>query len=94
MDKEMEILEYLQEFHKSEGNAVSAGELSILFNLSKRGLRAVVTALRKGCYPICSSNYGYWYSKEPEDIRKTVSRLEEQVKNMELAVTELKKAIE
>ena len=30
MDKEMEILEYLQEFHKSEGNAVSAGELSIL----------------------------------------------------------------
>ena len=94
MDKEMEILEYLQEFHKSEGNAVSAGELSILFNLSKRGLRAVVTALRKGYYPICSSNYGYWYSKEPEDIRKTVSRLEAQVKNMELAVTGLKKAIE
>lgn len=93
MDKEMEILEYLQEFHTSEGNAVSAGELSILFNLSKRGLRTVVTALRKECYPICSSNYGYWYSKEPEDIRKTVARLEAQVRNMELAVTGLKKAV-
>ncbi len=91
MNKKVEILEYLQEFHTSENNAVSAGELSILFNLSKRGLRAVVTTLRKEHYPVCSSNCGYWYSKDSEDIRKTIARLEAQVSKMDLAIAGLEK---
>lgn len=88
------IVEYLQEFHNSEVRAVSAGELSTLFNITKRGLRAVVTELRKEHYPVCSSNHGYWYSEDPKDIQKTVARLEAQVINMEKAVKGLNKILQ
>lgn len=89
-DKSKEIQEYLQEFHKSEGKAVSAGDLATLFNLTKRSLRSVITELRKEHYPICSSNYGYWYSTDQEDIDKTVRRLETQADNMNRAVEGLR----
>lgn len=89
-----EIVEYLQDFHKSENKAVSAGDLATLFNLTKRSLRTVVTDLRKESYPICSSNSGYWYSVNPEDIEKTARRLEAQAENMEKAVNGLRRSTE
>lgn len=90
MDKCYELLEYLQDHHATELRAVGARELSTLFNTTQRGLRAMVTELRKQGNPVCSSNHGYWYSEDPEDIGKTVARLEAQVDKMEQAVNGLK----
>lgn len=42
---------------------------------------------------VCSSSYGYWYSTDPEDIEKTVRRLEGQVKNMNISIAGLKKVL-
>lgn len=92
MEKSNEILEFLQSYHNAECKAVGAGELATLFNTNKRGLRLIVTALRKEGKPICSSNYGYWYSDEAEDIDKTIARLEAQADNMIKAVAGLRKA--
>lgn len=44
--------------------------------------------------PICSSNNGYWYSNDPEDLDRTIKRLSEQVKNMSRAVDGLYRAKE
>ena len=90
MDKGNDLLEYLQDHHTEEINAVGARELSILFNATQRGIRALVTDLRKEGYPVCSSNSGYWYSEDPEDIEKTVARMEAQMDKMEQAVAGLK----
>lgn len=38
MDKGNDLLEYLQDHHTEEINAVSARELSTLFNITQRGL--------------------------------------------------------
>lgn len=92
MSKGIELLDYLREFHSSKESAISAGELSTLFKTTKRGIRTVVTELRKNSYPICSGNEGYWYSTDPEDIQSTVSRLEAQADNMIRAVKGLKQA--
>ena len=90
MDKGNDLLEYLQDHHTEEINAVGARELSTLFNITQRGLRSLVTELRKEGYPVCSSNSGYWYSEDEEDIRKTVDRMEAQMEKMEQAVAGLK----
>lgn len=90
MEKSTDLIEYLQENHTEELNAVGARELSTLFNITQRGLRTLVTELRKEGYPVCSSNSGYWYSEDEEDIRKTVARMEAQMEKMEQAVTGLK----
>lgn len=90
MEKSTDLIEYLQENHTEENKAVGARELSILFNTTQRGIRALVTELRKEGYPVCSSNSGYWYSEDPEDIEKTVARMEAQMDKMEQAVAGLK----
>lgn len=92
MSKGNEILNYLMDHHRSKEKAVSAVELSSMFNTTKRGIRSAVTELRKSGYPICSGNEGYWYSTEPDDLQATISRLEAQVDNMIRAVRGLKQA--
>lgn len=85
-----DIAEYLQEFHKTESTAIKARELCVLFNLTGKQLRNVVSRLRQDGDAVCSSSYGYWYSRDPEDIEKTVRRLEGQVKNMNISIAGLK----
>lgn len=90
-DIHKDIKDHLKQFNQSESTAISAGDLGELYNLTKRGVRAVVTVLRQEGYPICSSNAGYWYSTDPEDIEKTAKRLEAQAINMSKAVDGLRK---
>lgn len=39
-------------------------------------VRAVVNALRREGYPICSNKDGYWLSDKPEEIMETIHSLE------------------
>ena len=90
-----DIAEYLEEYHCTEEKAVKSRELCLIFNLSDhKHLRNIVSNLRQDGVPICSSTYGYWYSKDPADVEKTLRRLEGQVKNMNISIMGLRKALE
>ena len=43
-----DIVEYLKEFHTSEGKAVKARELCVLFNVHEKQLRNIVSDLKIG----------------------------------------------
>ena len=88
-----DIAEYLKDYHNSEAEAIKARDLCTLFNLPNREIRNVVSGLRQDGEPICSSSRGYWYSTEPADIRKTIHRLEGQVKNMNSSIIGLKSVL-
>lgn len=93
MDTCKEMLEYLKDYHTNEAQAVRARELRELFNLGDKQVRNVVSVLRQNGEPICSSSNGYWYSTDPDDIEKTLHRLEAQVANMQIAITGLRKSM-
>ena len=89
-----DITEYLKDYHLSENKAIKGRELCVSFNLTDKQLRNVVSGLRQEGNPICSSSYGYWYSTDPEDIEKTIHRLEAQVANMNISIRGLEKALQ
>lgn len=90
---ESDIADYLKEWHTEESKAIKGRDLCTLFNLTEKQLRNVVSELRQDGEAVCSSTYGYWYSREPEDIGITLSRLEGQVKNMNVAIEGLRKIL-
>lgn len=94
MSTEADIVEYLKEYHNTESNAIKGRSLCELFNLHSKQVRNIVSVLRQKGEPICSSNYGYWYSTNSEDLDRTIKRLAEQVKNMSFAIEGLYKAKE
>ena len=89
-----DMAEYLKEYHKTEETAIKARELRVLFNLGEKQVRNVVGELRNEGRPICSSSYGYWYSNNPEDIEKTIHRLNAQVENMNIAIAGLERILQ
>ena len=88
-----EIVEYLKEHHKTEDTAIKGRDLCILFNLKDKPLRNLVAILRQKGKPICSSSNGYWYSKAPEDLEKTLHRMEAQVHNMNFSIAGLNRIL-
>ncbi len=88
-----DIVEYLKNYHTEEHHAIKGRELRVLFNLTDKGLRDVISGVRQEGAAVCSSSYGYWYSTDPEDVGKTIRRLEGQVKNMNISITGLKKVL-
>ena len=86
-----DIAEYLAGYHKTEDTAIKARDLRVLYNLQDKQLRNVISVLRQGGEPICSSSNGYWYSKEPDDLKKTIRRMEAQVLNMRHSIAGLYK---
>ena len=89
-----DMVDYLKEYHTEERTAIKARELCMLFNLTQKQLRNIVSALRQEGVAVCSSTYGYWYSTDPADIEITLSRLEGQVKNMNLSIDGLKRILQ
>ena len=88
-----QMLDYLKDYHITESGAVKSRDLRLLFNLTDRQVREVVSFLRQEGEPICSSSCGYWYSVDPDDIEKTIRRLEAQAENMRISTTGLRKAL-
>ena len=85
------IQSYLKKNCSSEPDAVSARALSARFGIKERDLRNYIHDLRqKGC-PVCSSCKGYWYSTNPEDIKKTLKTLIGWKKGLDEAVKALRR---
>ena len=93
MNTAYQLLEYLKDHHKSEADSIRNREIRILFGLTDKQVRNIVSQLRQEGEPVCSSSYGYWYSTDPEDILKTLHRLEAQVVNMNISIKGLRKAL-
>ncbi len=93
MSTAYQMLEYLKDNHNTESKAVKNRDLRSLFNLTDKQVRNVVSQLRQEGEPVCSSSYGYWYSMDPDDIEKTLHRLEAQVENMNISITGLRKVL-
>lgn len=93
MSTAYQMLEYLKDYHSTESRAVKNKELRLLFNLTDKQVRLVVSQLRREGEPVCSSSYGYWYSTDPSDIGKTLHRMEAQVENMSFSIAGLRKAL-
>lgn len=91
MSTAKDILEYLKEFHSAESQAVKSREIRTLFNLTDKQVRNVVSQLRQDGKPVCSSSCGYWYSEDPDDIGRTIHRLDAQVENMSISIIGLRK---
>lgn len=91
MDKGLDIVDYLSEFHKTEDTALSSRKLRELFNLHDKQVRNIISSLRQNGEPICSSDKGYWYSTDEADLNKTIHRMEAQVKNMRCSIEGLKR---
>ena len=88
------IAEYLKEFHRTEAEAIKGRDLRMLFNLQDKQLREVIAIIRQEGEAICSSSNGYWYSKDPEDLKKTVHRMEAQVHNMTFSIKGLTRILQ
>lgn len=94
MRLDVDVMDYLKDYHCKEVEAVKSREIGEIFNLSNREVRNLVSKLRQDGVPICSSNNGYWYSEDEADITRTIKRLADQVLNMRLAIDGLRKAKE
>jgi hypothetical protein len=88
-----DLLEYLKDYHTEETKAIKGRELCVLFNLTDKQLRNVVSGLRQEGEAVCSSSYGYWYSTDPDDVGKTLHRLERQVANMNISIKGLEQVL-
>lgn len=89
-----DITEYLRDNHKTEREAIKGRDLCVLFNMKDKHLRNIVSVLRQDGEPICSSSNGYWYSKDPEDLEKTLHRMEAQVHNMNYSIAGLQRTLQ
>lgn len=94
MDTSYQLADYLKDHHQTERSAVKGRELRMLFNLTDKQVRNVISSLRQEGIPVCSSSAGYWYSEDPDDIGITLHRLEAQVEHMGLSIKGLRKAQE
>lgn len=89
-----DIVEYLKDHHTTEAQAIKSKNLCVLFNLTDKQLRNVITVLRQDNHPICSSSLGYWYSKDPDDLVKTLHRMRAQISNMTKSIKGLHRILQ
>ena len=77
--KDHYIYDYLKENHLGGKNAITSRQLQDLFDMDGRDLRSYIRLLRKGGYPVCSDNRGYFVAKDQKEIDATIYRLDEEV---------------
>lgn len=79
------LCEYLKDLHRGEREAIHSCELEELFEITGSQLRYAVNQLRSNGYPICSSDFGYYYAANQDDIDHTIRRLNANVAAMSRA---------
>ena len=87
------LLDYLKEFCLGKDNAEFSKELEERFRISGRDLRRVISSLREQGEPICSDfHHGYFYAKDPEEIKKTVKGLNRHADGVSNTIADLRNA--
>ncbi|MBR3392923.1 MAG: hypothetical protein IKG51_02315, partial [Firmicutes bacterium] len=87
------LKDYLKENCLGKENAVFSRDLEGLLMVSGRDLRRIISALREKGEPICSDfHHGYYYAKNPDEIKKTVKGLNEHVAGVSNTIIDLRNA--
>lgn len=89
MNKEIEILAFLNSKHVGKDKAIHSKKLEKKFDICPRTVRTYISNLRKSGVPICSDETGYWIAKDPKEATKTVKRLDNFVGEVNSARTGL-----
>ena len=89
MNKEIEILAFLNSKNVGKDKAIHSKKLEKKFNICPRTVRTYISNLRKSGVPICSDETGYWIAKDPKEATKTVKRLDNFVGEVNSARTGL-----
>lgn len=83
----------ISEIINNGATPISAKKLSQKFCVSDHLIRKVINLARSEGQPICSSNRGYYYSTNKEDVKRTINSLENRIVAMNKAVAGLCKCI-
>ena len=67
MNKEIEILAFLNAKHVGKDKAIHSKKLEKKFDICPRTVRTYISNLRKSGVPICSDETGYWIAKDPKE---------------------------
>lgn len=87
------LLEYLKKYHNGEQQAASSKKLEVAFSLSNRQVRHMVSGLRHDNHPICSSDKGYFYSDNQQELQRCIRNLENRGRHIFKARRGLKEAL-
>jgi len=81
-----DIAQYLYEYHKGIGNAVSNSRLAYKFQLDKRTLRRIITKLINKCgVPIgSSSHHGIFFISSDEECEIAKAELRSRIEELEI----------
>lgn len=88
------LLEKLKKYHYGEQQATSSKQLEVAFSISNRQVRHLISALRRENEPICSSDRGYFYSKDPKEIQRCIRQLNRRAVEIERVKSGLEVALE
>ena len=75
MNKEIEILAFLNSKHVGKDKAIHSKKLEKKFNICPRTVRTYISNLRKSGVPICSDETGYWIAANSGEVNGTIKRL-------------------
>ena len=89
MNKEIEILAFLNSKHVGKDKAIHSKKLEKKFNICPRTVRTYISNLRKSGVPIFSDETGDWIAKDPKEATKTIKRLDNFVGEVNSARTGL-----
>ncbi len=80
-----QITAYLKEYHQGENRAITSRKLEAAFDIRGRELREIVNRLRTQGLPICSSEAGYYYAADAQELERTIQQLSSRIKNIAVA---------
>lgn len=80
-----DIITYLRK-HSSFENPVSGGVLADKFGLTGQKVREYINQARRNGIPICSTRWGYFYSDDKAQIKKTIESMRGRIAAQEMAI--------
>lgn len=83
-----QIIHYLRNVSSAE-NPIKGRDIADHFGISGIDVRDAINKARRASIPICSSRFGYYYSEDKEDIKKTVESMRGRIVAQENAIVGL-----
>lgn len=89
---EKDFVEFLKEYHTGADNAITDRRIrrTFLVNVNSRRLRRIVHRLRLVGYPIGSSNHGYYYVENEEELKPTIRLMQSRILELQEVVKALR----
>lgn len=86
MCKYTDVVNFIKSNAKGFHNCMTGVEIGSALHINEVQVRKFVNVARSNNIPICSNNYGYFYSESRDDIMSTVSHLKSRIAKVENAI--------